>query len=33
MRAAIDGANVAELRRMFAQARSAREKWLAGKRP
>jgi len=33
MRAAIDSADVAELRRMFAQARSAREKWLIGKRP
>lgn len=32
MRAAIDGADVAELRRMFAQARGAREKWLVGKR-
>jgi prephenate dehydrogenase len=33
MRAAIDGADVAELRRMFARARDAREKWLVGKRP
>ena len=32
MRAAIDGGDVAELRRMFAQARSAREKWLLRKR-
>jgi prephenate dehydrogenase len=33
MRAAIDSADVGELRRMFAQARAAREKWLVGKRP
>ena len=32
MRAAIEAADAAELRRMFAQARSAREKWLVGKR-
>jgi prephenate dehydrogenase len=32
MRAAIDSANAAELRRMFAQARNAREKWLVKKR-
>jgi prephenate dehydrogenase len=32
MRAAIDGADVADLRRMFARARAAREKWLVGKR-
>ncbi len=32
MRAAIEGADAAELRRMFAQARNAREKWLVGKR-
>lgn len=32
MRAAIDSADVAELRRMFAQARNAREKWLVRKR-
>lgn len=33
MRAAIEGADAAELRRMFAQARNAREKWLVRKRP
>ena len=33
MRAAIEGADASELRRLFAQARSAREKWLVGKRP
>jgi prephenate dehydrogenase len=33
MRAAIEAADAAELRRMFAQARNAREKWLVGKRP
>lgn len=33
IRAAIDSADTAELRRMFAQARSAREKWLVRKRP
>ncbi len=33
MRAAIDAADAVELRRMFAQARNAREKWLVGKRP
>lgn len=32
MRAAIDSADAAELRRMFAQARGAREKWLVRKR-
>jgi prephenate dehydrogenase len=32
MRAAIDGADVAGLQRMFARARNAREKWLVGKR-
>jgi prephenate dehydrogenase len=32
MRAAIEGADGAELRRLFAQARNAREKWLVGKR-
>ena len=32
IRAAIDGADVTELRRMFAQARNAREKWLVKKR-
>jgi prephenate dehydrogenase len=32
MRAAIDGADVADLRRMFARARDARAKWLVGKR-
>jgi prephenate dehydrogenase len=32
MRAAIDGADVAGLKRMFARARSARAKWLVGKR-
>ncbi len=32
MRAAIDGADAAELRRMFAAARGAREKWLLKKR-
>ena len=32
VRAAIDSADAAELRRMFAQARSAREKWLVSKR-
>jgi len=32
MRAAIDGADVAELRQMFAAARGAREKWLLRKR-
>jgi prephenate dehydrogenase len=31
MRAAIEGANAAELKRMFAQARNAREKWLVKK--
>jgi prephenate dehydrogenase len=31
MRAAIEGADGAELRRLFAQARNAREKWLVGK--
>ena len=31
MRAAIAGADAAELKRMFAQARNAREKWLVGK--
>jgi prephenate dehydrogenase len=33
MRAAIESADAQELRRMFAQARNAREKWLVGKRP
>ncbi len=33
MRAAIDGADAAELRRMFSRARDAREKWLLRKRP
>ncbi len=33
MRAAIDSGNAAELRRMFEQARNAREKWLVKKRP
>ncbi|OGA24871.1 MAG: prephenate dehydrogenase [Betaproteobacteria bacterium RIFCSPLOWO2_02_FULL_67_26] len=33
MRAAIDSADAAELRRMFAQARRAREKWLVRQRP
>jgi prephenate dehydrogenase len=33
MRAAIDGGDVAGLRRMFARARDARGKWLLGKRP
>jgi prephenate dehydrogenase len=33
MRAAIEAADAVELRRMFAQARNAREKWLVGKRP
>lgn len=32
MRAAIDSADAAELRRLFAQARGAREKWLVRKR-
>jgi len=32
MRAAIDGADVGELRKMFAAARGAREKWLLRKR-
>jgi prephenate dehydrogenase len=32
MRAAIDGADVTELRRLFARARDAREKWLVRKR-
>ena len=32
MRAAIDGADAAELRRMFSAARAAREKWLLKKR-
>ena len=31
MRAAIDGADAAELRRMFSRARDAREKWLLKK--
>jgi len=31
MRAAIEGADAAELKRMFAQARNAREKWLVKK--
>ena len=33
MRAAIDGADIAELKRLFSAARSAREKWLLRKRP
>ena len=33
LRAAIEAADAAELRRLFAQARNAREKWLVGKRP
>jgi prephenate dehydrogenase len=33
MRAAIDSADTSELRRMFAQARGAREKWLVRKQP
>lgn len=33
MRAAIDGADATELRRMFSAARGAREKWLLKKRP
>ena len=33
VRAAIEAADAAELRRMFAQARNAREKWLVGKQP
>ena len=33
VRAAIDGGNAAELRRMFGQARNAREKWLVKRRP
>lgn len=33
VRAAIEAADAAELRRMFAQARNAREKWLVAKRP
>ncbi|MBI1964675.1 MAG: prephenate dehydrogenase/arogenate dehydrogenase family protein [Betaproteobacteria bacterium] len=33
VRAAIDSGDAAELRRMFEQARSAREKWLVKKRP
>jgi len=33
MRAAIEGADAAELKRMFSAARSAREKWLVNKRP
>jgi len=33
MRAAIEGADAAELKRMFAQARNTREKWLVRKRP
>jgi prephenate dehydrogenase len=32
MRAAIDAADAPELRRLFARARAAREKWLVGKR-
>jgi prephenate dehydrogenase len=32
MRAAIEAADAAELKRMFAQARNAREKWLVKKR-
>lgn len=33
VRAAIEGADALELKRMFAQARAAREKWLVRKRP
>lgn len=33
MRAAIEGADAAELRRMFSAARNAREKWLVKKQP